>query len=313
MQKPQKKAIQKVNVIGSVLSAVVAGTIVFVAMNNQLKQCVIEKNHLKTAVSVPVEKPKNTPDFVPALQPKNQDIFNQTACYHILNATLPNRCVNIHYQTLDTQIDWLNHLLLDNRNIEQVKTDLQQQLEKQHSDNIGFIANNQQIEPTKINIQTPQNKDIENIPVAENNHSVIFLNQKGKIAQFQIHDSEYAFGMAHGIFSTKYRVFDLKNQKEITFDDLILSSKRTILAKILRDRLNENPNLGDEYLLNHCENKEECIEEELLKAQFYFDKDGIIFSYDPYQVAPYSQGVVELKPEYWELQGIIRGDYLPYR
>ena len=46
---------------------------------------------------------------------------------------------------------------------------------------------------------------------------------------------------------------------------------------------------------------------------FYFDKDGIIFSYNPYQVAPYSQGVVELKPEYWELQGIINSEYLPYR
>ena len=96
-------------------------------------------------------------------------------------------------------------------------------------------------------------------------------------------------------------------------DNLVIPSKRHILAKILRDRLNENPNLGDDYVAKNCENKEECIAEELLKTQFYFDKDGITFSYDPYQLAPYSQGVVELKPEYWELQGIINSEYLPYR
>ena len=314
MQKPQKKAIQKVNVIGTILSAVAAATVVFFVMNKQLNQCISALNEQKNIIkNMPASENKPQEKILPALMPKNMEIFNKTACYHILDASIPNRCMTISYQSLDTGLEWLNQLLLDNKNTQQIEEELKQQLEQEHNKNTQFIAQEQQISTTKITVKEYNQFNMENVPVANNTHSVIFLNQKGKMAQFQIHNNEYAFGMAHGIFSNKYRVFDLQKQQEITWDNLISSSKRNILAKILRDRLNENANLGDEYLLKSCENKEACIEEELLKAQFYFDKDGIIFSYDPYQVAPYSQGVVELKPEYWELQGIINSEYLPYR
>ncbi|MBR3481305.1 MAG: DUF3298 domain-containing protein [Neisseriaceae bacterium] len=314
MQKPQKKVIQKVNIIGTILSAVAAATVVFFVMNKQLNQCVNALNEQKNIIkNMPVAENKPQENILPALMPKNVEIFNKTACYHILDASVPNRCASISYQSLDTQLDWLNQLLLDNKNQKQIEDELKQQLEQEHNKNTQFIAQEQQISTTKITVKEYNQFNMENVPVANNTHSVIFLNQKGKMAQFQIHDNEYAFGMAHGIFSNKYRVFDLQRQQEITWDNLLIPSKRHILAKILRDRLNENQNLGDDYLVKSCENKEECIAEELLKAQFYFDKDGIIFSYDPYQVAPYSQGVVELKPEYWELQGIINSEYLPYR
>ncbi|MBO7555667.1 MAG: DUF3298 domain-containing protein [Neisseriaceae bacterium] len=314
MQKPQKKAIQKVNIIGTVLSAVAAATVVFFVMNKQLNQCVSALNEQKNVVknmSATENKPQE--NILPALMPKNSEIFNKTACYHILDASIPNRCMTISYQSLDTGLEWLNQLLLDNKNPQQIQSELTQLLEQKHNENTQFIAQEQQISTTKITAKEYNQFNTENIPVAENIHSVIFLNQKGKIAQFQIHDSEYNFGMAHGIFSTKYRAFYLQNQKEIDWSNLLISSKKSVLAKILRNRLNENQNLGDEFLVKNCENDEACIENELLNAQFYFDKDGIIFSYNPYQLAPYSQGVVELKPEYWELQGIINSEYLPYR
>lgn len=314
MQKPQKKAIQKVNVIGTILSAVAAATVVFFVMNKQLNQCISVVNQQKKEMATkPVEDNKPQEKIIPALMPKNQEIFNKTACYHILDAAIPNRCMSISYQSLDTGLEWLNQLLLDNKNPQQIQSELTQLLEQKHNENTQFIAQEQQISSIQISAKETAKINNENIPVAENRHSVIFINQKGKIAQFQIHDNEYNFGMAHGIFSNKYRAFDLQQQKEITLDNLVIPSKRHILAKILRDRLNENPNLGDDYVAKNCENKEECIAEELLKTQFYFDKDGITFSYDPYQLAPYSQGVVELKPEYWELQGIINSEYLPYR
>lgn len=314
MQKPQKKAIQKVNIIGTILSAVAAATVVFFVMNKQLNQCVSVVNQQKKEMATkPVEDNKPQEKIIPALMPKNQEIFNKTACYHILDAAIPNRCMSISYQSLDTGLEWLNQLLLDNKNPQQIQSELTQLLEQKHNENTQFIAQEQQISSIQISAKETAKINNENIPVAENRHSVIFINQKGKIAQFQIHDNEYNFGMAHGIFSNKYRAFDLQQQKEITLDNLVIPSKRHILAKILRDRLNENPNLGDDYVAKNCENKEECIAEELLKTQFYFDKDGITFSYDPYQLAPYSQGVVELKPEYWELQGIINSEYLPYR
>ena len=314
MQKPQKKAIQKVNIIGTILSAIAAATVVFFVMNKQLNQCVSALNEQKNVVKN-MSETENKPqeNILPALMPKNSEIFNKTACYHILDASIPNRCMTISYQSLDTGLEWLNQLLLDNKNPQQIQSELTQLLEQKHNENTQFIAQEQQISSIQISAKETQKINHENIPVAENIHSVIFLNQKGKMAQFQIHDSEYNFGMAHGIFSTKYRAFDLQNQKEIDWSNLLISSKKSVLAKILRNRLNENQNLGDEFLVKNCDNDEACIENELLNAQFYFDKDGIIFSYNPYQVAPYSQGVVELKPEYWELQGIINSEYLPYR
>ena len=315
MQKKQKK-ISNINIIGSLLSAIAAGTIVFIAMNSQLKQCINQVKQKQSEKPVVTEEKTNiTPHTIlPALQPKNVEISNKTECYHILNATRPDRCLRLHYQTLNTSLEWLDALLLNNQTIEQIQNHLQRELDHKHSKNIHYIAQQQHIDASTITVKKQAINNIENTPVAENNHSVIFINQKGKIAQFQIHDSEFTFDMANHLFTTKYRIFDLQRQAEISLNDIIIPSQREILAKILLQRLKENNNLSDEYLKENCKNQnEQCLYNEILNTQFYFDKDSIVFSYDPYQLAHYSAGVIELKPEYWELQGIIKDEYLPYR
>ena len=84
MQKPQKKAIQKVNVIGTILSAVAAATVVFFVMNKQLNQCVSALNEQKNIIkNMPAVENKPKEKILPALMPKNMEIFNRTACYHI--------------------------------------------------------------------------------------------------------------------------------------------------------------------------------------------------------------------------------------
>ncbi|MBO4575929.1 MAG: hypothetical protein J5680_02355, partial [Neisseriaceae bacterium] len=68
MQKPQKKAIQKVNVIGTILSAVAAATVVFFVMNKQLNQCVSVVNQQKKEMATkPVEDNKPQEKIIPAL------------------------------------------------------------------------------------------------------------------------------------------------------------------------------------------------------------------------------------------------------
>ena len=67
MQKPQKKAIQKVNIIGTILSAIAAATVVFFVMNKQLNQCVSVINQQKKEMATqPVEdnKPQEKIKFI---------------------------------------------------------------------------------------------------------------------------------------------------------------------------------------------------------------------------------------------------------
>ena len=55
------------------------------------------------------------------------------------------------------------------------------------------------------------------------------------------------------------------------------------------------------------------MRQQLLEDEnFFFNTDGLAFSYPPYAIAPYSEGNVVLTVPYDELVGVLKDEYLPH-
>lgn len=95
-------------------------------------------------------------------------------------------------------------------------------------------------------------------------------------------------GGAHGNNGTLYICYDLQKDKEITSDEVIANKKgveKLILKKLM-----------DRYGCNSLE----TLSEHLFLANFEvtdnirIDSNGITFVYNPYEIGPYSEGVIEV-------------------
>jgi hypothetical protein len=94
------------------------------------------------------------------------------------------------------------------------------------------------------------------------------------------------WGGAHGGVSVIYKVFDLKNNKPVLLHDIIKNPKDALWDKLLKARL----------FAQYREDGIEIGEDSLTVAaippneNFYFDKWGITFLYNQYDIMPYSMG-----------------------
>lgn len=94
----------------------------------------------------------------------------------------------------------------------------------------------------------------------------------------------YACMAAHGNSSTKFLNFCLTDGKIISLADLMKPGYEKELQNLIRERLAVS---GHELLipLNQVE----------IPEQFGLTSKGLIFSYDPYQIAPYSEGTIQVE------------------
>jgi len=110
-------------------------------------------------------------------------------------------------------------------------------------------------------------------------------------------------GGAHGNNCQETVNLDLENEKELTLRDLFDSSKDYL--KVLNDQL-----------LKHMQNDLDNIFEDTLSnfqasddLKFYLTDDAIVFYFDPYEIAPYSSGILEYQIPYKSLENILNKNY----
>jgi hypothetical protein len=105
-------------------------------------------------------------------------------------------------------------------------------------------------------------------------------------------------GGAHGLETTLYFVFDLNTGKQLMQNDVFTDEKPilTEIAKILRDTLLYPDN--DTYNLDNL----------LLNGNFTFVSDTLIYTYNPYEIAPYSSGIINVKIPYQSIETITKID-----
>ncbi|WP_353721359.1 DUF3298 domain-containing protein [Dyadobacter sp. 676] len=116
----------------------------------------------------------------------------------------------------------------------------------------------------------------------------------------------YAFtGGAHPNSFTSYHAFDAKTGEEVEMKRFVADS--VALLHLVETKFRELEKLTPEvdledagyFLANH---------KFFIPANYVFTPEGVLFFYNPYEIAAYARGPIEFTIPYQELKGIIRED-----
>lgn len=134
---------------------------------------------------------------------------------------------------------------------------------------------------------------------------ISFISQRYNLAVFK--EFNYYFsGGAHGMYATKYYVFDLAKLQQIKLADLFLAKGQEQVLNLLESKYKqEQPELANTWF----DSREEMYQA-LLKGSFYFNQYGLEFIYAPYELGPYSEGQITLLLDYEQLDGVVKAEYL---
>jgi hypothetical protein len=113
-------------------------------------------------------------------------------------------------------------------------------------------------------------------------------------------------GGAHGNYYTLYNNYDIKQNKEISLNDIInkdkLSELIQIAEKIFRKQegISETHSLTDGYFFDKGVFS--------LPDNFILQKDGILFLYNIYEIKPYVSGITRLLVPYSSIQNLLTAE-----
>ena len=118
--------------------------------------------------------------------------------------------------------------------------------------------------------------------------------------------SSYQYtGGAHGLTSTVLLTFDCKRSREVQLSDIFRTGYEAPLQAILEQHLRVQYDLGADAPLNGRDGM--LFNPHLpLTSNFYVTGKGIGFLYNPYEVAPYSYGLIELYIPFSEVRDLLR-------
>ena len=80
-----------------------------------------------------------------------------------------------------------------------------------------------------------------------------------------------------------------------------------VLKKIVLDKINQEYNLYNLYPKTTTEEGNVSSNEELyLTENFLISSEGLIFAYQQYEIAPYSEGLIQVKIPYNDIQDLLK-------
>lgn len=113
-------------------------------------------------------------------------------------------------------------------------------------------------------------------------------------------------GGAHGSYYLKYYNIDIHNGDIINEKLLFKNNYKEKLTSLIQNaiaKLNSSPNEDDHlYLLVE-------LTEVVPNDNFYFGKNGLVYVFNQYEIAPYAQGIPEVTLSYSEVRSIIKDQY----
>lgn len=132
----------------------------------------------------------------------------------------------------------------------------------------------------------------------------------GVMSLFGMQNS-YTGGM-HGNVSTIAANYDMTTGDVLTFGSIMHeNANKEDFIKIIIENLEE---MADEYYL--YDDYEVAVRQRLegdenLYEDFYFSATGLNFFFSPYEIAPYSSGIITVEIPYSDLPGLIYDGYFP--
>jgi hypothetical protein len=112
---------------------------------------------------------------------------------------------------------------------------------------------------------------------------------------------EYYTGGAHGMRNKDYYVFSLDDKRRLALNDLFRDDAMPALGDLVEAALRKQMGVPDWIPLSE-QGFFENISGKL--DDFFLTPQGLGFQWDPYEIAPYSMGIIELVIPYSELYGI---------
>ncbi|VTX91049.1 RsiV family protein [Acinetobacter ursingii] len=134
------------------------------------------------------------------------------------------------------------------------------------------------------------------------------LKSQEPIATVVLNISSY-LGGAHGSSAQQYYNFDLKQQKQIQLNDLLLPNQRKALEAKAHDAFKAW--VMDSKLADNVNDYEQAWKFKL-SDNFLLGEQGLILQYGEYEIGPYSAGLPRLVIPYDQLNGILKAEYLPH-
>jgi hypothetical protein len=115
-------------------------------------------------------------------------------------------------------------------------------------------------------------------------------------------DREYYTGGAHGMREIAWFVIDTETNKRLLPRDLIPEKHRESFELSVENALRARADIAPDGALTSGVYFEDKIE---IPGNFYFSAKGINFCWDPYEIAPYSEGPIQVLLKRGEISGYL--------
>lgn len=229
----------------------------------------------------PLESTKNevatqSEKLIPALQSKTLPVQLQQS-----SICDESGCTEYDFQSVQTNQKWIDDYFLN-------------RLKKTNP--LPFAKPN----PAQATHQRQTDTQQQPAQASKTSNIVRYIGQNNHLATFELSNSIYHAGAAHGLYQNEYVNFDLSTQQRIALQDLIVAGSE---SKIIDALFLANAN----WLNDHSIQREKLT----LSDNFYYGTQGIVFVYPVYELASYAEGMSELVLPYSEVNKLIQVKYLP--
>lgn len=132
------------------------------------------------------------------------------------------------------------------------------------------------------------------------NETVAFCAGTEKVAVIS-RQQEYFTGGAHGMRNKDYYVFSLEDKRRLSIGDIIRDDARQALDDLVEESLRKYMEIPSWIPLSEGGFFEDSVDK---LDDFFLGPQGLGFQWDPYEIAPYSIGIIEITLPYDSLQGL---------
>ncbi len=140
-------------------------------------------------------------------------------------------------------------------------------------------------------VEVPTDTDIDAAIVFTNNVRASILEFDSSLITWQL-DYETYEGGAHGLNSVDYVNYDVEHNRIITLADLFPAGKRAALTKAIKAKL-----YADFDVSTDAQAEEAGLMAGQIEAPdcFYIEDGVLTFVFNPYTIAPYALGIIEVE------------------
>ncbi|GHT83322.1 hypothetical protein FACS1894137_04120 [Spirochaetia bacterium] len=114
-------------------------------------------------------------------------------------------------------------------------------------------------------------------------------------------ERDYYTGGAHGMRNKDYYVFSLEDKRKLTLGDIVRDESKQALNDLAEEELRKRMEIPAWIPLSEGGFFEDSVDR---MEDFFLSPQGLGFQWDPYEIAPYSAGLIEIVLPYDLLQDL---------